>query len=99
MAARHQSALKNLLETVAFEGFAAATKEFFVRAYGRGQRRFTKAVRDHVQETWNELRAEILEETPSLKVPEELGLRFALTPTGKVLVVRDDIWWTESEEA
>jgi hypothetical protein len=91
MAKRHTFKLRNILETVAFEGYAAEPKEFFLLAYGDGQKRFTSAVRDYIKEIWEDLRDDISE---SLNWDlSETSLTFSETPKGRILITRDDLSW------
>ena len=93
MARRHAALLRNFLEAVAYNGFGSETKEFFLRAYGGKQQRFTIAVREHIIEEWDEIRAELKEE---IKLDlTGVDLKFAETPKGLILVVRDNLFWEE----
>ena len=55
MARRHTALLRNFLESVAYNGFGSEVKEFFLRAYGQKQQRFTVAVREYINEEWEEI--------------------------------------------
>jgi len=91
MAKRHTFKLRNLLETVAFEGYAVEAKEFFLLAYGDGQKKFTSAVRDYIKEIWDDLRDDISE---SLNWDlYTVDITFSETPKGRILITRNDLSW------
>jgi hypothetical protein len=73
MEKRHENSLKNLLETVAFEGHAAIAKWKIARWYG--QTNFTVAIRRDLREQWKSLVAEELgwNEVPMLRLAEISG--------------------------
>ena len=91
MARRHKAQLKQLLEDVAYNGYAVESKEFFLRAYGAKQQRFTVAVREYITEEWEEIAEEVLEELNWDLTQVEL--KIAETPKGMILVARDNIFW------
>jgi len=93
MARRHKEQLGNFLESVAYNGFGSEAKEFFLRAYGGKQQRFTVAVREHISEAWEEIQDE-LEDEIKLDLTD-VGLKFAETPKGLILVVRDNLFWED----
>lgn len=93
MARRHTALLRNFLESVAYNGFGSEVKEFFLRAYGQKQQRFTVAVREYINEEWEEIREELKEE---IKFDlTKVDLKFVETPKGLILVVRNDLFWEE----
>ena len=57
MRKRHQNALDDLLEQVAYEGFAGVEKWRITRWYD--QERFTVGIRRDVRERWHDLSAEL----------------------------------------
>lgn len=93
MARRHRDQLRNFLENVAYNGFGAEAKEFFLLAYGGKQQRFTVAVREHITEEWEEIR-ETLNDEINLDLTD-VELKFAETPKGLILVARDNLFWED----
>ena len=93
MARRHKDKLRNFLENVAYNGFDSDEKEFFLRAYGGKQQRFTIAVREYISEEWEEIKEDLSEEI-SLDL-SDVNLSFAETPKGKILVICDNLFWEE----
>ncbi|MFZ3300445.1 hypothetical protein HZT44_15510 [Ralstonia pickettii] len=73
MEKRHENSLKNLLETVAFEGLASIAKWKVTRWYG--QSNFTVAIRRDLRERWESLVEEDLgwDEVPTLRLAEVNG--------------------------
>jgi len=57
MQKRHENALYDLLEQVAYEGYAAVAKWRVARWYG--QERFSVGIRRDIRERWNDLAAEL----------------------------------------
>lgn len=73
MEKRHENSLKNLLETVAFEGHASVAKWKLTRWYG--QCNFTVTIRRDLRERWKSLLVDELNwsETPTLRLAEIMG--------------------------
>jgi hypothetical protein len=73
MEKRHENSLKNLLEAVAFEGYAFIAKWKITRWYG--QVNFTVAIRRDLRERWNSLIVDELgwSEVPTLRLAEVSG--------------------------
>lgn len=73
MEKRHENSLKNMLETVAFEGHAAVAKWKLTRWYG--QSNFTVAIRRDLRERWRSLLEDDLnwDEVPTLRLAEVNG--------------------------
>ena len=90
MARRHLTLLRNLLEKVAYEGHASISKEMVLRAYGKGQRRITVAVRNFIREEWEDIRDEAIDEL-QLDI-EEAEIMIAIPPAGGILIIRDDLF-------
>ncbi len=85
--------LKGLLEKVVFEGCISTHREFLLLVYGDGQKKFTSAVRNYIQEIWSDLRDDI---SANLGVDlSETSLIFSTMPNGQVLISRDDLLWCE----
>jgi hypothetical protein len=93
MARRHTGLLRTFLENVAYNGFGSEPKEFFLRAYGAKQQRFTVAVREHINEEWEDI-VETLKEEINLDLTG-VTLKFAETPKGLILVARDNLFWED----
>lgn len=90
MARRHVLALRELLEQVAYDGFAVTSKELLLRAYGKGQRRITVAVRNFIREEWDVIRDEAIDE---LQIDiEDTELMIAITPAGKIVIIREELF-------
>lgn len=78
MEKRHENSLKNLLESVAFEGYASVPKWKLTRWYG--QSNFTVTIRRDLRERWNSL---IVDElvwpgTPPILRLAEIGFNIIL---------------------
>ncbi len=73
MEKRHENSLKNLLEAVAFEGYAFIAKWKITRWYG--QSNFTVAIRRDLRERWKSLITDELgwSEVPILRLAEVSG--------------------------
>jgi hypothetical protein len=73
MEKRHENALKNLLESVAFEGYASAPKWKVSRWYG--QSNFTVSIRRDLRERWTSLYEDDLDwkDRPVLRMAEVGG--------------------------
>lgn len=73
MERRHENSLKDMLETVAFEGHASVAKWRLTRWYG--QSNFTVAIRRDLRERWKTLLTEELvwDDIPVLRLAEFNG--------------------------
>lgn len=73
MEKRHENSLKNLLETVAFEGHASMAKWKIARWYG--QSNFTVTIRRDLRERWKTLLKDELDwsDVPILRLAEVSG--------------------------
>jgi hypothetical protein len=84
---RHENALEDLLEQVAFEGFASVEKWKLARWYN--QERFTIGIRRDVRERWSELSSEIA-------WIADKELRFAEVK-GQILLMHDQVFVEDAE--
>lgn len=87
MKKRHENALNDLLEQVAFEGFASVEKWKLTRWYD--QERFTVGIRRDVRERWSELSSEL-----TWIATHEL--RFAEVK-GKIILMHDHVFFENDE--
>ena len=87
MQKRHENALNDLLERVAYEGFAAVDKWQVTRWFG--QERFSIGIRRDMRTRWEDLSAEI----SGIKKKE---LMFAEVK-GQILLMHDQIFFKGDE--
>lgn len=87
MKKRHANALDDLLEQVAFEGFASVEKWRLTRWYG--QERFTVGIRRDVRDRWIELSSE-------LHWISTMELRFAEVK-GQILLMQNEVFFENDE--
>lgn len=87
MKRRHVNALDDLLEQVAFEGFASVEKWRLNRWYG--QERFTVGIRRDVRERWSELSSE-------LSWISTMKLKFA-DVKGQIILMQNEIFFDDDE--
>ena len=87
MKRRHENALEDLLEQVAYEGFASVEKWKLARWYG--QERFTVGIRRDVRERWSELSSEL-----TWIATKEL--RFAEVK-GQIILMHDQVFFENDE--
>jgi hypothetical protein len=93
MSSRHKNKLKNILETVAFTGIAMEPKEFFLMAYGEGQKRFTITVRDYIKSQWEAVKENIGDEIDMDY--SERSVIIGETSRGMIIITLDNIFWDE----
>jgi hypothetical protein len=87
MKRRHENALDDLLEQVAYEGFVSVAKWKLTSWYS--QERFTIGIRRDIRERWSELSSE-------LAWISEKELRFAEVK-GQILLMHDQIFLEDVE--
>jgi hypothetical protein len=87
MKKRHENALYDLLEQVAFEGFASIEKWRVIRWYG--QERFTVGIRRDVRERWTDL----AEDLPSVS---DKDLKFAEIK-GQIIIMHSHVFFDDDE--
>jgi hypothetical protein len=87
---RYENSLKDLLEAVAFEGFARVPKWKITRWFG--QSNFTIAIRRNIRERWNSLITDELEWTdpPKLRIAEIHDRR-------DIILMKDSDFWEDTE--
>lgn len=90
MEKRHENTLKDLLETVAYEGFASVSKWKVARWYG--QSNFTVTIRRDLRERWTALTEEELswDKAPVLRIAEVNG-------GGTILLITKPNFWEDAE--
>jgi hypothetical protein len=87
MKKRHENSLYDLLEQVAFEGYASVEKWRMARWYG--QERFTVGIRRDVRERWSDLSADIAS-------IEDKELMFAEVK-GQIVLMHDQVFFDNNE--
>ena len=90
MEKRYENTMKDLLETVAYEGFASVSKWKVTRWYG--QSNFTVTIRRDLRERWKSLTEEDLswEKAPTLRIAEVNG-------GGTIILMTKDTFYKDSE--
>jgi hypothetical protein len=90
MKKRHENALADILERVAYEGFATLDKWQLVRWYG--QERFSVGIRRDIRERWEELVSELgMDKNKRLIIGEN-------SVKGQILLMHSHIFWDGDEE-
>lgn len=87
MRKRHENSLNDLLEQVAFEGYASVEKWRMTRWYD--QERFTVGIRRDVRERWNDLSSE-------LRWIADKELWFAEVK-GQIVLMHDQVFFDNDE--
>lgn len=86
MQKRHENALYDLLEQVAFEGYASIEKWRITRWYG--QERFSVGIRRDMRERWEDLKAELGSSDKTLKFAEVRG---------QIVLMHDEVFYRDEE--
>lgn len=87
MQKRHENALYDLLERVAYEGFAAVDKWLVTRWYG--QERFSIGIRRDIRNRWSDLASEL-----TWIKEKELVLAEG---KGQILLMHDQVFFKDKE--
>ncbi len=87
MQKRHENALYDLLEQVAYEGYAAVEKWRITRWFG--QERFSVGIRRDIRDRWGDLAAE-------LSWISDKALVFAEVK-GQIVLMHDEVFFKKDE--
>lgn len=87
MQKRHENALYDMLEKVAYEGYASIEKWRITRWYG--QERFSVGIRRDVRDRWVDLAAELTWIAQKKLVFAEVG--------GQIVLMHDQVFFNEGE--